>query len=304
MMCKKHPLDQSSSNGVCATCLRERLLVIIEAQSQAKQEPDQARIRPDPNPPQLLLPRSVSPYISRRKSDTSSATWHHHHRHHHMKKFNSLPDQKFFSTPQIGPNNGGINIDHDHHHKKKNKNKFNLFSKLFKSGKKVNDSDSRESTTTVTSSPAWFPNLLTRKKQIKRFSADELAIKRLRDGGGDRRGRGMSPAVDSDEEIEAEPSGYTSDEWRYTPKRTPAQWRGGGRSSQLSRNVSGISFCLSPMVRASPGQNWTHKGGGAPPEMVVSGEIRMPIKAHSITASLCKNRSRKLADFGRSSQNR
>ncbi|KAG9135409.1 hypothetical protein Leryth_007179 [Lithospermum erythrorhizon] len=328
MRCKKHLIDHSSSVGVCATCLRERLLAVIAAQSQAQEDSDQAHQKPNIN-----FPRSVSPYISRRKSDTSSATWH----HHSIRSYHSLPDPKFFSTPQIGPTRGLI-IDQ---YKKKKSNKFGFFSSLFRS--KSSKLITHSSSTTATSSPVWLPNIFAGKKQSRMFYSNDSVkntrgsilkpidhrnigmspnnsvknernsslkpishrdrgmspndsvknVKNVKNVRGyilksiGHRDRGMSP-LDSDDE-----SGYASDEWRQTPRRsTPAASVGrrcGGRSTQLSRNVSGISFCLSPMVR----------GGGAPPEMVVSGDIRVPI-----TTAFCKSRSRKLADIGRSSHHR
>uniref|UniRef100_M0ZN37 Uncharacterized protein n=1 Tax=Solanum tuberosum TaxID=4113 RepID=M0ZN37_SOLTU len=112
MRCKKHLSDLSSSVGVCASCLRERLFAVMAAQAQAQA---QARVqvqqqlfqedhrKSDGNPPPLMFPRSVSPYISRRKSDTTP--WQFQH--------NSLPsirDQRFYSTPQVGPNGFRIRL--------------------------------------------------------------------------------------------------------------------------------------------------------------------------------------------------
>ena len=82
-----------------------------------------------------------------------------------------------------------------------------------------------------------------------------------------------------------------------TPKRAaPA-----GRRPGHGRNLSGMVICLSPLVRASPNRNWNLKG--ISPETAVISELR--VKPHlANTASFHKNRSRKIADFGRFNLNR
>ncbi|KAG6437839.1 hypothetical protein SASPL_102769 [Salvia splendens] len=76
MRCKKHPADQSCSVGVCASCLRERLVAVIAAQTQAhalKHALQDCRKSDSQLPQPPLFPRSVSPYISRRKSENAPA---------------------------------------------------------------------------------------------------------------------------------------------------------------------------------------------------------------------------------------
>ncbi|KAG8363486.1 hypothetical protein BUALT_Bualt19G0027400 [Buddleja alternifolia] len=229
-------------------------------------------------PPPLLFPRSVSPYISRRKSDTA-ATWQpqgHHHR-------------RFFSTPQVGPT---AEIE-----KKKKSNKFSsLFLGLFRSKSAKPESNSGPISGTAVSvdscsaSPSWFPNLISgrRKKNTRTFSIGEQRQTRR------NRDRGMSPARHDGEDAEhshGESSGYSSE----TPRRTPANMRrGGGRAAGHSKNVSGMVFCLSPLVRPSPNLHRNQKC--MPPDTAVAGESRPHL---SQAPSFCKNRSRKLADFGR-----
>ncbi|KAL2514055.1 hypothetical protein Fot_28026 [Forsythia ovata] len=316
MRCKKHPTDLSGSVGVCASCLRERLFSVIAAQEQAlTQKQAQAREREDrlkfdAQQPPLAFPRSVSPYISRRKSDTT-ATWHIHGH-----------DQRFYSTPQVGPT-GSIAVVDNTIKKKRASGRFSsLFTGLFrsKSGKpnlnstQISDpaaSGQLNSQDSCNASPSWFSNIIPgrRKKQIRTFSLDENTICAQRRTCRNR-DRGMSPVRNSDEEDEhchGGSSGYSSESsqgWKQTPRRTPASRRGGGRHGH-SRNVSHLAFCLSPLVRASPNRHWNHMG--VPPEMVVagaSGEIRVPAKPYlSTAASFGKNRSRKFADFGRYNPN-
>ncbi|KAL3516781.1 hypothetical protein ACH5RR_023683 [Cinchona calisaya] len=337
MKCKKHVTDFSSTLGVCASCLRERLFVLIKAQEQAQAaqqaaasaaaaaaQDDRRKSEPTSQPPPLAFPRSVSPYISRRKSDTNSDTWIDPRRqniHHRI----SLSDQRFYSTPQVGPN--GTLVAAGSCVKKKSGIRFSFFANLFGSKSEKLDSDPASSgsgqdslAAPAESSTAWFSAILPgrRKKKNRTFSLDESTI-----GGGQRRicrnpDRGMSPARYSDEEDEHcnnGSSGYSSESsqpWKQTPRRTPASVApgkrcgvgGGGRPGQ-NRNVSGMTFCLSPLVRASPSRQWKQKGGVLP-EMVVSGDTRVvPVKPHlSDATSFCKNRSRKLADFGRFHHNR
>ncbi|KAI3907133.1 hypothetical protein MKW92_040648 [Papaver armeniacum] len=138
MRCKKHITDRSSSVGVCASCLRERLFALVEAQARSaaalqhqteedQQQPQQQQHhrKSDPLPPPLIFPRSVSPYICRRSDDSS---WH--------QNQNQL-DSRFYSTPQLGPSsntfttNPTVNITQTK--KKKHTNRFSILSNLFRS---------------------------------------------------------------------------------------------------------------------------------------------------------------------------
>lgn len=124
--------------------------------------------------------------------------------------------------------------------------------------------------------------------------------------------RGMSPAREADTDADFDdrsPSGSgcsseSSQGWKKTPAAgvTPASVAAGRRTrASYPRNMSGLAFCLSPLVRPSPGRGWKQqKGGGLHQEIGFSGEIRASPRPHiSAAASSCANRSRKLADFGR-----
>ncbi|KAL4562909.1 hypothetical protein LXL04_026940 [Taraxacum kok-saghyz] len=336
MKCKKHYTDLSSIVGVCASCLRERLFSLVVAQEQAQaqaqskdQNVEEKNCNLDTHP---VFPRSVSPYISRRKSDnsaasTTAAAWpSSNQQRSERNRHHSLPDQRFFSTPQVGPTTGDYNPRRKKHHSFIG---LSLLTKLFRSKKRneldsYSDPDPRfsvsnsggsygggDSATSVMSSPSWFANIrsggVCRKKQPFYFtessnSAASVMRKHYREG------RGVSPVRYSDSYGGAEDefcdgsSGYESCESRkQTPWRTPAHSsvrRGGGGHG---KNVSGLTFCLSPLVRASPNRHWNHKG--MPP--ADSGEIRAPVKPHlSNTKAFCANRSKKLADLGRLNSNR
>ncbi|URD89245.1 transposon protein [Musa troglodytarum] len=61
MKCTRHPLDDGV--GVCAPCLRERLLALDAA--TAPSPDDRKATTQTPSPPPLPFPRSVSPYVPR-----------------------------------------------------------------------------------------------------------------------------------------------------------------------------------------------------------------------------------------------
>lgn len=312
MRCKKHTADFSSTVGVCSSCLRERLFALIAAQAEAQQKAQLPRVesraaaiaedprKSDPTlpPPPLVFPRSVSPYVARRKSDES--TWQH----------NACQDRRFYSTPQVGPTYAANTFASVESCRKKN-GRFSLLTRLFRSRSEKLESDPRvssqescvpSSSATISSSSPWYSAIFygSRRKNSRLFVLEEPSAAENRKPRAIA-DRGMSPVrtADSDNECDRSPSasGYSSETWR-SPAFTVRRARQGH-----SRNVSGMAFCLSPLVRASPGRHWSQKG--VPPDMAVSGEARVPRKPHlSTAASFCKNRSRKLADFGRVHNNR
>lgn len=286
MRCKKHLTDFSSSVGVCASCLRERLFILVAAQAQ-----DDRRNSDSHLPPPLLFPRSVSPpYVCHQNSD-----WN--------RPRQSLKDQLFFSTPQVGPTRA-YDINSPAKEKVKSTARFSLFSRLLfrsKARKKTVDSDLNSVNSSAASTGSWFSNMLSGHRKKQSTAGFGRRIGRNRD-------RGMSPARVSDYVDEADwfdgSSAYSSASsrsWWQTPRRAASRHGAGGRLSQSrSGNISGMTFCLSPLVRASPSRNWNQKG--VTPEMAFSGEIRFPVNL-STAAAFCANRSRKLADFGRSNHN-
>ncbi|GKC98497.1 hypothetical protein Tco_1168772 [Tanacetum coccineum] len=255
MRCKKHYTDLSSINGVCATCLRQRLFILIQQQSQSPPQSLKEEEVEDTTHP-TLFPRSVSPYSRTRQ--------------------HSLPDHRFFSTPQVGPTVAPYsNNDNYKMKKKKSFIKLSLLTNLFRSKKNDFCSDliSDPPATSSTSSPSWFSIKSRRNKQPvmrKQFCPD----------------RGMSPERYSDCD-----SGYES--CQQTPWRTPAR--------RVNSTASGLTFCLSPLVRASPCRNWNHNAAAITTVMTAldGGDVRGAVKPH-----FCANRSRKLADFGRLNPNR
>lgn len=287
MRCKLHPRELGAV-GVCASCLRERLLDLLAAQAREADSGDDFR-KSDPPPPPIF-PRSVSPYVCRRSV----------HENRHLL---------FYSTPQVGPPFS------DDGKGKKKYGRFSLFKSLFRSPSTYDSSRSggsdgdprgfgpRKESSLSNSSPSWFSTLLprSRKKKSRLFSLEDDGS-----GAGCRRSwpavdRGMSPSTErkgsrnggggGDESPIG--SGYSSESSTGRRKpltatvAVPSHRKRGG--AQHSRNVSGFAFCLSPLVSH-------HRR----PETGQSGEFRGANRYHlSTAASLSSNRSRKLVDLGR-----
>ncbi|KAK9058237.1 hypothetical protein SSX86_023077 [Deinandra increscens subsp. villosa] len=331
MRCKKHYTDLSSAVGVCACCLRERLLSLIAAQEQVQSQIpnfDGKRRNSEKNP-------AFSPHFDSRKSDRSggAAVGSDDTRRKDRRPYppavprhrHSISDQLFYKTPQVGPATGGDNTGRN---SKKKRSFIRLFSfrNLFRSRNRkpvdtVSVSDPRASDSTfresrgsmnATSSSSWFSSIISggRHRRKQTVCIDESTITPVR--RQHRRDRGMSPVRNPDvvsggdeNELRNATSGYDSSEsWKNTPRRTPGNpaVRRGGSGGHV-RNISGLTFCLSPLVRASP--NLQRNQRGLPPDVVLSGEIGAPVKPHLSNAkSFSANRSRKLADFGRPNSNR
>lgn len=273
MKCQKHfATDLTSIAGVCSTCLRERLIIVIEAQTKANLESKLAGkthrncVLSEGNSPDQIC---VSPSISCKK-DENDVVSHHGHSE-------SLSDQRFYSTPQVV-------------YKKKH-NKFSIVSNFFRS--KLNDSDSDPDPNLdpkcANSSPWRITSILPSKEKKKKKSC----IFTLTDPNASRvmqrPCRGMSPADESDGELNSPES---TPQWKETPSRmtTPMQFR--CKRMNQGRNLTGFAFCLSPLVRPSPNRK--------APEIAIAGDLRVPVKPHiGVAAAFCANRSKKLANCGR-----
>ncbi|KAL2330140.1 hypothetical protein Fmac_017721 [Flemingia macrophylla] len=291
MKCKKHPSDLSSTVGVCASCLSERLILLMAAQAQAQAQAhpqvqftrasDQFSRNSEPNlPPPLIFPRSVSPYVSRRKSDYSD---------HRL----------FYSTPQLRPTFcSADSYNADASSLKKRFNRFRIFSNLFRSR-----SEKLHSDPPCEASPSWLSAFFPSRRRNKDRTGEDSAAPRRRYRPSDR---GMSPVRTEDlgEEYDQSPSasGYASEASQWW-QRTPTVARRTKLGHAKSALGSGIALSLSPLVRARPNRRWNYKG--FPAEMA---EVRVAAEAAkpnlSAAASFNKNRSRKLADFGRVNHHR
>lgn len=305
MRCKKHPCDLSNSVGVCASCLRERLFSLIAAQAQISSLAHSRTFvgaledhhrKFDPKPPSLVFPRSVSPYVSHRKSDHTTWQDSKHQRRPRPLQF------RFSSTPQVGPTYtatssvGSCMI-------KKHNSKFSLLSNLFQSRLDHVHSDPRISTRV--SSSSWLSKILTgdRKDSQSRQCnyPKESTISR---NSRRRADRGMSPDCDCESvEGERSPSGSGHSSESSEGKQKTVTVPPSSERQSRGRNVSAVAFCLSPLVRASPNRHWNQKS--FPPDIGFPGEGNVSLNPHiSTAASYCANRSRKLADFRRAIHNR
>ena len=274
MRCKRHIVDFSSSIGVCASCLRERLFSL--AASTAASE----RISPPPRP--LVFPRSVSPYVSARKSDAGRGD-------------SSLASSqnRFFPTPQVtstaGVGGSSEKIFDSGRSYKKKQSRLSRFSSLFRS--RSDEFQDSWIASTSSTSRSWLSKVLSVRSK-KPSPNDTCYIEDLIASESSHRPRqrycrGMSPAtVDYEETPER-------------VKRTPAAAMMGTPGRRKTAMIgTGMGFCLSPLVRAKP-SNWK---GKLPPEFgyATTGEMKSPARPHiSTAASFCASRSKKLVDLGR-----
>ncbi|KAK3158775.1 hypothetical protein QOZ80_2AG0141450 [Eleusine coracana subsp. coracana] len=285
MRCKKHPFQAAA--GVCATCLRDRLLVLAAAQNGGD-----ASSSPPPQLPPVVpaaaFPRSVSPYVSRRKSDASGGGALRNH-----------PSLLFFRTPQVGPAGSGALEEGDiaYEVEKRRAGKFSVLATLFGHHHHHRSDDKDKGRGLRGKKHSWLAGIIPRrrKKQQPPESSSSSALPPspppARRSCRVVSNRGLSPERNShgsDEES-------SSPAWRPSPspmrKPTP-----GRRPRQASSMPSGFAVCLSPLVRPSPGRR--HRGGAQPPDPCsFSCELR-PSPLHNL-ASITRCRSKKLADGGR-----
>ncbi|KAE9592157.1 hypothetical protein Lal_00012946 [Lupinus albus] len=271
MRCKNHTLDLTSTFAVCATCLRERLTSLLQAQAQAQAQLTRvvsrasdesstisSNLNADNLTPPLIFPRSVSPYRFGRN------------------------EKMFYRTPQVGSTfyGGGVDVHGDGKRWKKRLRKLWNVSDIFRSRSEKFRSD-QLCEKSSSASPSWFSKVLPdRRKNSDRF--------------------GMSPARGENFNGECNQttstSGCSSDSTprrRITPQDATAM--NSTRRSRLglekSMSDSGMAFCLSPLLRLNH--------NGLPPEIAAAAKPHL-----SAAASFCANRSRKLADFGKVNYNR
>lgn len=282
MRCKKHLPDLTSTIGVCASCLRERLQPLLAAQAQAQSQAQSERSttnsnvdnnhhrrkpkpKPEENPPPLNFPRSVSPYVTHRKSDCERRR-----------------ERLFYGTPQMNAAacDGGAASENRRHG-----GRFWILSNLFRA--RSNKTESSPSHPP----PSWFSTILHARRHNKCRHAD----------------RGLSPLTEvenftefsADTAQDRSDSGISSEDSPAKQNPTPETAHRRSRMGPAGKGLASMAFCLSPLVRAGPNRHWSYHNKGLAPELGVSG-------AHHISnaASFCANRSRKLADFGRGTHNR
>ncbi|XP_047068087.1 serine/arginine repetitive matrix protein 1-like [Lolium rigidum] len=276
MRCKRHPFQ--AGGGVCATCLRDRLLVLAAAQNDASSPaPSPAPAPPPPAAP--AFPRSVSPYVSRRKSDSSSAALRSHH-----------PSLLFFRTPQVGPSAPLEEGDIGYH--KRRAGKFSVLSTLFGNHHHHHHRSDEDKAKDPNKNRSWLAGIIPRRRKKQPALPPSPPPRRSCRAVSNR---GLSPERGSsgDDESSSPSGGDPDPPWRPTPspmRKTPCRRR------QTSGGMpSGLAVCLSPLVRPSPGRR--RRAAPQPPD-TFSAELR-PSPLHAAAASVPRCRSRKLADGAR-----
>ncbi|KAL5161644.1 hypothetical protein HKD37_07G018897 [Glycine soja] len=275
MRCKKHLPDLTSTIGVCASCLRERLQPLLAAQAQSERSTNsdvdnnnhrrrKPKLKPEENPLPLNFPRSVSPYVTHRKSDCERRR-----------------ERLFYGTPQMNAAacDGGAASENRRHG-----GRFWILSNLFRAR------SNKTETSPSHPPPSWFSTILHARRHNKCRHAD----------------RGLSPLTEvenftefsADTAQDRSDSGISSEDSPAKQNPTPETAHRRSRMGPAGKGLASMAFCLSPLVRAGPNRHWSYHNKGLAPELGVSG-------AHHISnaASFCANRSRKLADFGRGTHN-
>ncbi|XP_014516011.1 uncharacterized protein LOC106773777 [Vigna radiata var. radiata] len=291
MRCKKHLPDLTSTIGVCASCLRERLHPIYAAQVQAQAQSGenaspqrQRNPKEEDKPAPINFPRSVSPYVARRKSDCDTSR-----------------ERLFYGTPQAKPaaRDGGDVPEKRRH----GGGRFWMLSNIFRGRSHKTETARREPCEERSTGSSWFTTML----HARHHKGGESDRRRFR-----RADRGMSPSTAADFSDEAaqerSDSGNSTECSPQKQNPTPAtahrrsRMGAGGGGKGLSTSMA---FCLSPLVRASPNQHWTHNNNNTNNSKGLGQEMGAGGPHHiSSAASFCANRSRKLADFGRNPHNR
>ncbi|KAF8053821.1 hypothetical protein N665_1372s0009 [Sinapis alba] len=281
MRCKRHTVDFTSNVGVCASCLRERLLSLAAYAAAEDNNNNRQSQKSNKPPPLLIFPRSVSPYVTGRKSDAGGG------------------DRRFLAAPQVDLGFSCKDFESNRSSKPKG-GKVSRISNLFRARSEDYGSDHKpvsrfscDGSESTSSSSSWLSSFLSTGRSKKQPTTacylEDVVI------SGHRRPqrvfcRGMSPARD-----ENEPPLESVVETPGRSGRTPAMKTPGRRKS-----MPGMGFCLSPLVRARPHCPFKRKTR-FPSEVVGnSAEVTVSEKPHiSEAASFSGNRSKKLVDLGR-----
>lgn len=298
MRCKLHPY--ANAVGVCAACLRDRLLALAAERAQAAAEASSdggyGSSSSSPQPLHLparrhrqhghdeartgTFPRSVSPYVQRRRSDacayyaTSSSS--------SLSAYQHQPSLLFFRTPQVGPafrgDEPGDGEDTSGGRRTKQAAPRRSFlSAIF--GGRLRRRHGREREEAGRN----------RKEPPRRSTSWLSAIIRRKRRPGEEPESFPAP---QDEEPESPGGGSW---WFPSPSPARQQHRrrhGAGAGAGASGDgISGLAVCLSPLVRPSSAGG---RRRGQPPD-----PSALEADSHRRLASFGRNASRKLADMGR-----
>ncbi|KAL0896393.1 hypothetical protein Bca101_080354 [Brassica carinata] len=222
MRCKRHTVDSSSTIGVCASCLRERLFSLASS-TAASEDNDHHHHRPPP----LFLP-----YAAARNSDAGGGG-----------REDSLGSSS--SSEQVFETNRSF---------KKKQTGLSRFSTFFTT--RSNEFSSRDSSTfSPSSSSSWFSKVLSPRSKKQTANTTTCYIEDLvasesnhqqkqqqQQRSRHRYCRGLSPANEL-ESVEESPR-------RARRTSTP------GRKKTATK----MALCLSPLVRAKPNCSFGYTG--------------------------------------------
>lgn len=278
MRCKLHPY--ANALGVCAPCLRNRLLVLAAerdragASSGADCSSSSSR-GSSPTRGRAASPFAAAPAQQHRRSDACAYT---SSRHSHSHR----PELLFFSTPQVGPATRAADDEPRESERKKSfQRRRSFLAALFGGGRRGSREEESESKKDPPRrSTSWLSAIVRRKRRPDASSSS------------------LSRPVDEEPES---PGGSTSSSWWF-PSPSPARHhhhhqrrsRPGG-SGASGDGISGFAVCLSPLVRPSSGGRRRCQQ----PDPSTLGESHRRHLSASSAASFGRNTSRKLADMGR-----
>ncbi|XP_074569861.1 uncharacterized protein LOC141826504 [Curcuma longa] len=296
MKCKIHSYEEGV--GVCASCLRERLLALVASRSELSATHGHRRRGsdappPPPPPPPLVLPRSVSPYVSRRRSVDFDASFGH-----------PLGIQRFFYTPQVGPA-----VDAAGGHRgfgevgDGRRRGFSVLRTLF-GGHRRGEADPGLGALKASASGSWLSSLTRYREKKNKGSQLSSAVEEQSPRGRAPRSGGaaervISPAVYGDDEYDTGPrSEMYREHWRRPTPTPMREFLGSKRQPRSFNPVSGFSVCLSPLVRFSPHSRRRQAAdmGAASDVRSAAGSVHHQNRAVG-GATLSRNRSRKLGNF-------
>ncbi|CAD6212098.1 unnamed protein product [Miscanthus lutarioriparius] len=314
MRCKLHPY--ANPVGVCAPCLRDRLLALAAERAQAADASSDGGCGSSScggSPPAPLLhlptrrhqhqhghaeeragaafPRSVSPYVQHRRSDacayatSSSSSGYHQHQ----------PNLLFFRTPQVGPAAAAAAAfraadepgEETGGKRKQAAPRRSFLSAIFGGGRRHGREAEAGRKEPPRRSTSWLSAIIRRKRRPTDLPAAASFP--------------APPRAQQDEEPES-PGGSSSSWWFPSPSLARQQQHrrrhgGGGAGAGASGDgISGFAVCLSPLVRPS-------SAGGRrrcqPPDPSTMGDSHRRHASAGGAASFGRNASRKLADMGR-----
>ncbi|KAL5225727.1 hypothetical protein ABZP36_012366 [Zizania latifolia] len=270
MRCKRHPY--ANAVGVCAPCLRDRLLDLAAQRDHAgasEGDDDDDRASSLTPPPRGhhrdrgLFARSVSPYAAARRSDacaysSSSAADRHQ------------PSLLFFRTPQVGPS--ATARAEEPEGRKKVARRRSFLALIFGGGR--HNREEIGSKDPPRRSTSWLSAIVRRKRRPN--AATES----------------LPPPLD---EVPDSPGGSSSSCWFPSPSPARPHRRRHTGVGTSGDGISGFPVCLSPLVRPS-------SGGGRrrcqPPDPSSLGDSHRRHLSAGSAASFGRNTSRKLADMG------